>query len=171
MQAYTGLSRGGLWEPRGQHLRRQGSDPAWTRSSSSSRGDPGSRSDSRLRCCLYYCGGRLCLDYVRPCADRHRVGRLAIVYKRALCGDTCVTCCIGNHSMARIIVPIQSCSRPRGLHRRPDECHSGSWSWRLNYTVRRGGVHYRTGQPFGHHWSSCDRCRSTADTCHCRGAS
>ena len=186
---YTGLSRGGLGEPWGQHLRRRGSDPAWT--GSHRHRNPGcAGNDSGLRRWLYYCCGWLCLDYVRPCAHRHRVGRLATVYKRGLNGDTCLTCCTGHKSRARNIVPIQSRPGPRGaLHRRPDECHGGSCSladrlsWddntgvherRLNDTVSRGG-RYRTGHNFRHHWStgdSCDRCRGAAavtdSTCHSR---
>lgn len=183
---YTGLSRGGLGEPRGQHLRRQTSDSAWT--GSHRHRSPGSAgNDSRLRCWLH-CRGWLCLDNVRPCVDRHR---LAIVYNGGLDGDTCLTSCTGNNSRAHFIFPIQSCARSRGLHRRPGECYSGSccltqrlsWSdnilWvhkrRLNYAVWRWG-HHRTGQPFWHHWSSvdsCDRQNSTAaaatnSTCHCR---
>lgn len=179
----AGLSRGGLLQPGGQHLRREGSDQAWT--GSSCRGEPGRaddpRSDSRLWGCLYYCGGGLCLDYVRACAGR-------IVHKRAVWPDgACVTQCIGHHSsMARVIVPIQSCSRPRGLHRRPDECHSGSCCCRaqsslgvherrLNDTVGWGVHCSSTEQPFRDPRStveSRDRYRIavvvSSATCRCR---
>lgn len=172
---HTGLSRGGLGQPWCQYLRSKGSDPDWT-------SGPGS-ADSRLRRRLDYCCGWLCFDNVRPSADRHRAGRRAIVYQWTLYGHTCLTWYCN-------VVPIQSCTRPRGLHRRPGERHRGSrclahrlsWSdsalWvhggRLDYTVRRRG-HDRNGQLFRQHWptvDSCDRHRRTAvvpcATCHYR---
>lgn len=115
MQAYTGLSRVGLGEPRGQHLRHRTPDPAGTAGHRQRHPDGADCPTSDHRC------GGLCLDYVRPCARGHRLGRRGIVYKRGLRAQTRVTRCADP-----AIVPDNRCSGARGLRRRPDERHGGS---------------------------------------------